>query len=199
VNDQFRRTSSKAGWSHKRDRQPCRQCGGATTGRRRTFCSDECVEKWKVTTDPAFAAELVFRRDKGVCAICGVDCIAALAELKRIQLEEWAAVNPAFAFRDRRNLDYRMRDRERYPRFHAEADKLGMTERRRQNLDRRFWEADHTVPVVEGGGSCDLSNIRTVCSTCHRGETAKLRKRLSEARRQQADRISPPEPGPNDT
>ena len=46
-------------------------------------------------------------------------------------------------------------------------------------LNRKtLWDADHIVPVVEGGGECDLDNIRTLCLTCHRQETLKLRKRL---------------------
>lgn len=26
------------------------------------------------------------------------------------------------------------------------------------------WQADHIVPVIEGGGECDLDNMRTLCS-----------------------------------
>lgn len=40
-----------------------------------------------------------------------------------------------------------------------------------------FWDADHIVPVVEGGGECDLDNIRTLCLRCHRAATTALRKR----------------------
>jgi len=41
-----------------------------------------------------------------------------------------------------------------------------------------LWDADHIVPVAEGGGECDLSNIRTLCLKCHRKATAELRERL---------------------
>jgi 5-methylcytosine-specific restriction endonuclease McrA len=53
--------------------------------------------------------------------------------------------------------------------------------RRRLDLPptrRSFWDADHIVAVTEGGGECDLSNIRTLCCWCHLDETAKLRVRL---------------------
>jgi hypothetical protein len=33
--------------------------------------------------------------------------------------------------------------------------------------------------VVEGGGECDLENIRTLCLRCHRAATAELRARRS--------------------
>jgi len=50
--------------------------------------------------------------------------------------------------------------------------------RRRRDL----WDADHIVPVAEGGGECDLSNIRTLCLKCHRKATAELRDRLKAQR-----------------
>ena len=41
-----------------------------------------------------------------------------------------------------------------------------------------FWQADHIVPVSEGGGECDLDNFRTLCTRCHAQETARLKHRL---------------------
>ncbi len=43
-----------------------------------------------------------------------------------------------------------------------------------------FWDADHIVPVAEGGGECDLDNLRTLCLWCHQAETAQLRRRLRQ-------------------
>lgn len=37
-----------------------------------------------------------------------------------------------------------------------------------------FWQADHVTPVCEGGGECDLFNYRTLCTSCHQGETDRL-------------------------
>lgn len=39
------------------------------------------------------------------------------------------------------------------------------------------WEADHILPVVEGGGECGLENYRTLCIPCHRQATNELRRR----------------------
>jgi 5-methylcytosine-specific restriction endonuclease McrA len=68
--------------------------------------------------------------------------------------------------RDMRKLDYAARRR-----FLKD---WGLREGSRKSL----WDADHAVPVVEGGGQCDLSNMRTLCLRCHREATAALRIRL---------------------
>ncbi|WP_158793211.1 HNH endonuclease [Granulicella sp. L60] len=47
---------------------------------------------------------------------------------------------------------------------------------------RSLWDADHILPVAEGGGQCDLDNLRTLCLLCHREATAQLRIRLSAKR-----------------
>lgn len=53
-----------------------------------------------------------------------------------------------------------------------------------KRLNRRsLWDADHILPVVEGGGECDLKNIRTLCLICHRQQTQALRTRLSQRSR----------------
>jgi 5-methylcytosine-specific restriction enzyme A len=44
---------------------------------------------------------------------------------------------------------------------------------------RTLWDADHIVPVAEGGGECDLDNIRSLCLLCHRRQTSELRLRLA--------------------
>ena len=43
------------------------------SGRRRTFCSDACVHEWRLRSSTSYLRECVFERDKGVCALCGLD------------------------------------------------------------------------------------------------------------------------------
>ncbi len=47
-----------------------------------------------------------------------------------------------------------------------------------------LWEADHAVPLVEGG-SLELANLRCLCLACHRTETRKLRARMASRKRAQ--------------
>ena len=48
----------------------------------------------------------------------------------------------------------------------------------REGSRKSLWDADHVLPVAEGGGQCGLSNMRTLCLRCHREATAALRARL---------------------
>ena len=125
----------------------CRWCNLEVPPRRSTFCSAWCVHEWRLRSNPGYLRDQVFLRDKGICALCGVNTRSAYGELRRARgthrqklLERWGL----------------------------------------KSLNRKtLWDADHIVPVAEGGGECDLDNIRTLCLTCHRLQTAELRKRLS--------------------
>lgn len=130
-------------------RNLCRWCNLEVPKGRVTFCSDFCVEEWRLRTDPGYLRDKVFERDKGICGACGVDCEAAWIHLKRLR----------GAARVRTLLEW------------------GVKPRARKSL----WDADHIVPVVEGGGECDLANLRTLCLKCHRAATAELRKRRTAA------------------
>jgi 5-methylcytosine-specific restriction endonuclease McrA len=115
--------------------------------RRRTFCSEYCVHQWRLRSDPGYLRDQVFARDRGVCALCSTDTVAAYARLKRT-------------------------------RGAARAEALAMWGIRSIQARRSLWDADHILPVAEGGGQCDLDNLRTLCLPCHREVTAELRLRL---------------------
>ena len=139
----------------------CRWCSLEVPVGRQTFCSSWCVEEWKLRSDPGHLRARVFERDRGVCAVCRVDCLAELRHIKRLRgagrakaIAEWGLSPSAFA--------------PSTPRY------------RSRNPSRRktLWDADHIVPVAEGGGECDLDNMRTLCLKCHRLHTEDLRQRL---------------------
>lgn len=128
----------------------CRWCSLEVPPRRRTFCSAFCVHEWRLRTDPGYLRACVLQRDRGVCARCTVDTLAAYRLLKR-------------------------------SRAARRAELLAIWDLKR--LGRKsLWDADHILPVAEGGGECDLLNLRTLCLHCHRVTTAALRERLRAAR-----------------
>lgn len=53
----------------------------------------------------------------------------------------------------------------------------------RLHKDQFQWEADHIVPVIEGGGECGLENYRTLCVRCHKQVTRELRARMKQRNR----------------
>jgi len=158
----------------------CRRCGIEVPTRRRTFCSDACVHEWRLRSDPGYARRAVERRDRGVCAACGLDTRALERDLRRALAVltghvEWTRTHRTWqdgvqVTRFRRPLRRAKRMRGTRPAQRA-LETLGL------GLDRSFWEADHVVAVVEGGGLCGLENLRTLCRPCHKAETFALRTR----------------------
>jgi 5-methylcytosine-specific restriction enzyme A len=59
----------------------------------------------------------------------------------------------------------------------------------RARTRRSLWDADHIVPVAEGGGECDLKNIRTLCLRCHRVATRGLRERMKQVQRDRGTKV----------
>ena len=133
----------------------CRWCSLEVPKGRRTFCSEPCIDEWKIRSNPGHVAVLVFRRDRGICAVCHLDTVA-LGRRFRAWIHEttqsW---------------------------WHGPFEFEG----RRTPAKRVLWEADHIVPVVEGGGECGLENYQTLCLWCHRTATAELRRRLAQRKR----------------
>jgi hypothetical protein len=125
------RRTMPGGWV-ERKRGLCRWCGAAVGKGRFTFCSPACVHEWKLRTDPGYLREQVFARDRGVCALCGVDTESLRKDKRKL---DWAS-------RRRFEKDWGQR--------------------------RHLWDADHILPVSQGGGECDLANMRTLCLRCHR-------------------------------
>ncbi len=158
LNEMFPHRTNEAG------KKLCRKCGKELSGRRTAWCSDECNHEAMVICYPSFARAEVWKRDRGVCAICGRD-------MTKLQQRYW-----------------------RWKRIIAK--KLGWSkanewERRWEAKGypggREWWDADHIIPVVEGGGGCGLENYRTACVPCHKKETAELAKRRARARRKKQE------------
>jgi len=172
----------------RRERRTCTWCGEPVGRGRTTWCSQACVEAFQLRCDPQSIRRHIEQTRPLVCAICGRD----IAWLKNLHLRASLA----------HTADYHI-DQPCYHPGHT-WDKRWMNRRGRKNrrriarwarLGRRLaqwlarrgltgiWEADHIVPVVEGGGLAPPDGYRCLCIPCHRAETAALAARRAVARR----------------
>lgn len=143
----------------------CRGCGKPVPPGRRSWCSEECIERMKVANWPGHARMRVFERDKGVCSSCGADCDAIERRVQAFVAMKQGEQSHVWWLRKGRLEKWFRR--------------LGLG----GNVYKSLWEMDHRTPVVEGGGGCTLENLRTLCRPCHKRETRALAARRAEARR----------------
>lgn len=174
-------------------------CGRPPGKGRRTWHSQECVDKWMVANSSQYVRGKLYERDKGVCAMCGVDSEAAKRRAERASAFWWSRHHGFHGRIDSWNRRHRWSEfvpellkskSDRWecwsPRVRSAMDKrLDAMRAEGWSVHRRssWWEADHIVPVVEGGGQCGIENYRTLCVRCHRKVTRELRARLAEKRK----------------
>lgn len=141
-----------------REKGQCTWCGGKVVRPFRVYCSRQC--KYECDIRLYLAPYEVKRRDKGVCAKCGLDTIALQRRV--------------------RNLCERAKDSKRcysWQRIRRYAIRvLG-------SLTGNPFDIDHILPVVEGGGLCGIEGYRTLCKGCHKAETKALQQRLAAGRK----------------
>lgn len=94
-------------------------------------------------------AGAIYWRDNGICQLCGVDCKA---------LWQWYE-------------HYR-----RYPGALLDGVQHALVDAGFDLDVRSFWEADHIVPVCEGGPTT-MENGRTLCHPCHKRVTREMHQR----------------------
>jgi 5-methylcytosine-specific restriction endonuclease McrA len=136
----------------------CRYCSTEVKPPRRTFCSDSCVHEWKLRSSPKYVRQCLKKRDKGICAKCGIDTYKLSKGLRKpLKGESWEVWQ------------------ERVKKIREEW-KIGPG---RVTL----WEFDHITAVVENGGETGLQNAQTLCVKCHRQKSAELVSRLAAERR----------------
>lgn len=134
-----------------------RKVCGLVVPERKSWCSDYCRQRCKIECGIDVRV-MVFRRDLGICALCGTDTVWLYHAWMRMR----------GAFEDRREWQHLGR----------------LLSGLRSDISRSWWEADHVQPVAEGGGGCDLSNLRTLCMPCHLEQSRALAKRLAAAKQE---------------
>lgn len=161
----------------------CRWCGEKVQPPRRSWCSQKCVDDYWIAQGGPAARRAVEERDKGVCALCGLDTAvlaARVAELQKVADYHGNATASAAERLEAIDAVLLLLLKHRY----IAVDPATPYQRREATMRWRcWWEADHIVPVVEGGGGCGLENLRTLCKPCHHDVTAELNRRRAAERR----------------
>lgn len=103
---------------------------------------------------------------KGRLTFCSAECV-----------REWSIrTNPAFA-------KARVFERDRGVCASCGRQCGGRIARGGHRMIGADWEMDHIVPVCEGGGSCGLENLQTLCRACHKQKSTELARKRAAARR----------------
>ena len=126
----------------------CRWCGKGVLPPRRTMCSPECVHELSLRINGRYLRNCVYERDKGICEICKIDTKKTAKEARELTGND---------------LDEFLK-------------KYGISKKRKLWVKKHgggLWDADHIIPVKDGGGQCGLENIRTLCILCHKNVTFK--------------------------
>jgi 5-methylcytosine-specific restriction endonuclease McrA len=185
-------------------------CGRHPSPPRTRWFSETCVTAWKEINDPSYIRQKLKKRDGGICALCGCDSEAEYRRYLKIHQEANALLNWLERREQRRIALTLPRDQSRdwhrivhgimWPETKGKPKSYAVISRlRSQEVERlagiknpgwtsgrtTAWDADHIVPVVEGGGLCGLDNYRTLCHPCHKKVTADLAARLARKRSKQ--------------
>ena len=134
----------------------CRLCGKPVPKNRRAYCSKECAKQFNIAYFPSHTRWHVYKRDHGVCAKCGCDT----DKLKRIimRARHWMSSSAV----------------------RSVVRELGFTD---YLFHGNLWQADHIQECINGGWGTGLENLRTLCTPCHRAETARLARERAEKRK----------------
>jgi hypothetical protein len=127
----------------------CRYCNQSIIPPKRTFCSKQCVHEYRLRSSGSYLRQCVYARDLGICAGCGVDTKFIARQLMDAMdnLDKLNELRTQYNIHNKRNI--------------TSLKKNG----------GGLWDADHIIDVQNGGGSCGLENIRTLCIKCHKKKT----------------------------
>ncbi len=145
----------------------CRYCGKRISRERRyrAWCSAKCTEEAMIRCYPQSASGHVLKRDKGVCAACGLQTEELRAALERVRRSKWNG-GP-----------------ERLLRELYKTVTHAMMARGFDLMTCGNWghipalhHIDHVISVAEGG-ELEPENLQTLCVPCHKAKTAKAKRK----------------------
>lgn len=141
----------------------CAYCGGDLSmaskakGIESTYCSRECAEHGRLKRGGMYGSTQIrsqlFALEGGVCRMCQIDAHSLYVRIKSLL--------PAERLNALCNAGWKL------PKAAKALERLLQDPK-----EGDFWEADHIHAVVEGGGGCNIDNLRTLCVPCHAGKLA---------------------------
>ncbi|XP_050404598.1 DNA annealing helicase and endonuclease ZRANB3 [Patella vulgata] len=128
------------------------------------FCSLPCADSHWTKTDSGYCRDKIYQIEHGICQVCQFD-----AHSFYIQIRETTDVKQRI----------KLISESKFCKLKSKI-KEQMT---RKPVEGQFWHVDHIKPVWEGGGMCDIDNMRTLCVICHHTVTAKQATKRAQVRR----------------
>eukprot|EP00930_Biecheleria_cincta_P023520 TRINITY_DN16982_c0_g1_i1.p1 TRINITY_DN16982_c0_g1~~TRINITY_DN16982_c0_g1_i1.p1 ORF type:complete len:1511 (-),score=233.62 TRINITY_DN16982_c0_g1_i1:373-4905(-) len=140
------------------------------------FCTGSCRARYFGKRSGGSLRRQLFELERGICQSCGIDCHSVFQSLltaspgprRHACLSEVApriASNPILASRI------------------LEAQRV---------TEGLLWQADHIVPVWEGGGMCGVENLQSLCVACHAAKTSSEASQRANRRQTERKDASPP-------
>lgn len=128
-------------------------CGVEVAPPRRTWASDECLDRVRLNCDWSVVTKHVYELEKGLCRICGCHAESIRASVREaVALGDKHAVEQAKA--------------EGWPR-----------------ITRKWYEIDHFISVADGGALQGRRNLRVLCFRCHSARSREQTRIRAEKRR----------------
>ena len=163
----------------------CKVCDGIVPKGQRVYCGSSCWDAgtrlWKATPQ-----DVVYWRDKGACAECGLSTEQLIERLAK------DGAVPSFLSTDlQRWVDAGETERAaRQAAIEYQLEKWGVSARRGGNTRQTLYDVDHIVPVDLFCGDSDelnaLDNLQTLCVPCHQKKSA--RQTSDRAKRRKRDK-----------
>lgn len=170
-------------------------CGRRPPKGRRYWFSQECVDQWKSRHDPQYQRVKLLERDRGICNACGRDMERAMRRVgDRFKLHNQYEPNSRFwRCRSRAGEPAAVRMRriwwDRWPALQERLERLRKDRIHRMLLDGypvhisvSWWQADHILPVAQGGARSGIDELQTLCHGCHTLKTKLDNERTRAAR-----------------
>lgn len=158
-------------------KKTCKWCLIPLSGRRSSWCSDECVNKFLAISGRAEG--YLEQRSKGRCELCSFP----LKMLRQMHSDFWSIAHSLN--QDDPDAILIMEEIQGqgwgwcFKQWHSRS-----YDRWEWAVRQHFEEIDHIVPLIEGGGTCP-TNLRLLCLPCHQKETKALAGRRAKSKKGQ--------------